>query len=135
MDIVQQAIAARQLETPEAVALFEEALAQIVGAREERTHLAALYQMLDDQSRHIEVTWGVIHVLEETFAPEAAIDALFEALPLLQSQAAEWLAILNRRWFQRRDMQLLARRQLAARPQEQQALIIQCFPALAAAQS
>jgi hypothetical protein len=129
-DIFQQAIEARRLTTVAQVRLFDEVLALIAADTKETEHLRVLYQLLDDQSAHHEVTWGVIHVLE-AFAPEQAIDALFEALPLLRQQATEWLAILNRRWFERRDMQLLARRQLAARSSEQQVLIVQCFPVLA----
>jgi hypothetical protein len=129
----KKALVARELLTPEQVACFEEALAHIATTKEQ-ADLSILYQMLSDRSRHHEVTWGVIHVLE-LFPPETAINTLFEAVPQLQGQAPEWLAILNQRWFKRRDMQVLARRQLAARTQEQQALIIQCFPALAAAQS
>jgi hypothetical protein len=126
----KNALVARELLTPEQVACFEEALARIATATtKEQADLSVLYRMLSDRSRHHEVTWGVIHVVE-LFPPETAINALFEAVPQLQHQAAEWLAILNLRWFKRRDMQLLARRQLATRLPEQQALILQSFPSL-----
>lgn len=86
----------RLLKTREQVAAFEEALEQVSSHPLAAEHLREIHLVLDDQTHHNEVMYGVIHLLE-SFAIEKQIQAFIEALPTLQKQAPEWVKTLNYR--------------------------------------
>lgn len=83
----------RLLRSPSEVSAFEAALAALSKTPNDDL-LPALHLVLDDNSLHHEVMFGLVHYLE-SFDVKSQMRAFLDVLPQLARQAPEWTSILH----------------------------------------
>ena len=83
---------ARLMRTDAEVAQFIAALDELAGRRQQ-ADLPGLHQAFDDQTKHPEVMWSLVHLIEE-FDDQAGVNALMAALPKMIPTARDWMKLL-----------------------------------------
>jgi hypothetical protein len=82
----------RLMRTDAEVAQFIAALDELADRRRQ-TDLPGLHQAFDDQTKHGEVMWSLVHLIED-FDCQAAAIALVAALPEMTPTARDWMKLL-----------------------------------------
>ncbi len=85
----------RLMQSPDEVAAFEDALAQLA-EEPDPALLSGLHLVLDDRCQQPEVLFGLIHFLE-SFEISAQISAFAAVVPQLIFTAPEWVKVLHTR--------------------------------------
>lgn len=85
----------RRMRSPNEVAAFENALAELA-KHPKNDYLPALHLVLDDECEQQEVMFGLIHVLE-SFDVKEQLQAFVAVSPQLIIAAPEWTGILHNR--------------------------------------
>ena len=83
------------MRSPEEVAAFENALAQLA-ENSPKENLPALHLILDDHSEQPEVMFSLVHFLE-SFAIDEQLQAFISVVPQLIAAAPDWTRILHTR--------------------------------------
>jgi len=83
------------MHSPEEVAAFEHALAQIA-ENLPKENLPALHLILDDRCEQPEVMFSLVHLLE-SFALDEQVQAFISVIPQLITFAPDWTRILHTR--------------------------------------
>jgi|GEM_PF-1150126 len=83
------------MRSPEEVAAFENALAQLA-ENFHKENLPALHLILDDRCEQPEVMFSLVHFLE-SFAIEEQLQAFISVIPQLIAAAPDWRRILHTR--------------------------------------
>ena len=86
----------RFMKTKNEILLFEEALEEI-GNTDDYHMIGKLMDVLEDNTEHEEVMWGLIHTIEylSEFSPKEGLKSLINAIPDNVENCREWIEILH----------------------------------------
>ncbi|MBD7942534.1 Imm30 family immunity protein [Psychrobacillus sp. FSL K6-2684] len=86
----------RFMKTENEILLFEEALEEI-GKTDDYHIIAKLIEVLEDDTEHEEVMWGLVHTIEylSEFSPKEGLKSLINAIPDNIEKCRGWLEILH----------------------------------------
>ena len=86
----------RFMKTENEILLFEEALEEI-GNTDDYYMIGNLMDVLEDNTEHEEVMWGLIHTIEylSEFSPKEGLKSLINAIPDNVEKCREWIEILH----------------------------------------
>jgi len=86
----------RFMKTENKILLFEEALEEI-GNTDDYYMIGNLMDVLEDNTEHEEVMWGLIHTIEylSEFSPKEGLKSLINAIPDNVENCREWIEILH----------------------------------------
>lgn len=86
----------RFMRTEEEIILFEEALEEIANINDYHI-IGELIDVLEDDTEHEEVMWGLIHTIEYLyeFSPKESLELLIHSIPDNIEKGKEWIELLH----------------------------------------
>lgn len=111
------------MQSQEDVRRFDEAVQQVTAQDLAKADAREFLRAFDDRTRHPEVMWGLVHLVE-AIPGERLVEALFQEAGTMGATAGEWLQTLLLRHLNHPDAsQWIVRRWLQASVETRAAMI------------
>ncbi|MER2007616.1 MAG: Imm30 family immunity protein [Psychrobacillus sp.] len=103
-DVIHRLKDNRLMYSEQEIILFEEALEEVANTNDDHL-IGQLMDVLDDETEHEEVMWGLIHTIEylSGFSPKRGLKQMIAAVPMNIEKSREWMVILHYRIFNHDD--------------------------------
>ncbi len=91
-DLIRVLQSNKTMASSEEVRSFDQALTDLAAQPHKNDLLPELFSVFNDECKHIEVMWGLLHYIE-TFDLDLQTHTLADVTPILEHSAREWLKI------------------------------------------